>query len=99
MLLVAAAYRFRRADFLCKKSGRHPLLVWLLFWPYLAGYRLTWLLVRLRERRQPPLTQQAPGLRVGRRLSHAEAVLLPPGCHVIDLCAELPEVASIRHRD
>lgn len=98
MLLVAAAYRFRRADFLRKASGRHPLLAWLLFWPYLAGYRLTWLLVRLRERRRPPFTQQAPGLWIGRRLSHAEAVLLPPGCHVIDLCAELPEVASLRHR-
>lgn len=96
LLLVAAAYRTRRADFLGKQGGRHRLRAWLLFWPYLAGYRLTWMLVRLRERRRPAFTQAAPGLWIGRRLSRAEAGLLPAGCHVIDLCAELPEVAPLR---
>lgn len=96
LLLVAAAYRMRRADFLRKGTGRHPLLAWLLFWPYLAGYRLTWLLVRWRERRRPPFSEAAPGLWIGRRLNAAEARLLPPGCDVIDLCAELPETAVLR---
>jgi membrane-associated phospholipid phosphatase/rhodanese-related sulfurtransferase len=96
LLLVAAAYRTRRAGFLGKQAGRHPLRAWLLFWPYLAGYRLTWLLVRLRERRRPALMQMAHGLWIGRRLSNAEARRLPPDCHVIDLSAELPETARLR---
>jgi membrane-associated phospholipid phosphatase len=96
LLLVAAAYRARRADFLGKQAGRHPLRAWLLFWPYLAGYRLTWMLVRLRERRRPPCMEAAPGLWIGRRLDSAEARQLPPDCHVIDLCAELPEAAPLR---
>lgn len=96
LLLVAAAYHARRADFLRKRAGSHPLLAWLLFWPYLAGYRLTWMLVRWRERRRPAFALQAPDLWVGRRLSHAEAVQLPPDCQVIDLCGELPEAAALR---
>jgi len=96
LVLVALAYRFRHPGFLRKGAGRHPLLAWLLFWPYLTGYRLTWMLVRLRERRRPAFTQPAPGLWIGRRLSQAEAGQLPAGCHVIDLCTELPETASLR---
>ena len=96
LLLVAAAYRARRAGFLGKQAGRHRLRAWLLFWPYLAGYRLTWMLVRLRERRRPAFRQAAPGLWIGRRLSRAEAGLLPPDCHVIDLCTELPETPPLR---
>lgn len=95
LLLVAAAYRARNADFLLKHAGRHPLLAWLMFWPYLAGYRLTWMLVRLRERKRPSFTKQGPGLWIGRRLSSAEAKLLPAGCHVIDVCVELSEAASL----
>lgn len=99
LLLVAAAYHARRADFLRKHDGRHRLATWLLFWPYLIGYRLTWLLVRLRHRGRPAFTQHAPGLWIGRCLSGAEAARLPAGCHVIDLCCELPEAALLRRRD
>lgn len=95
LLLVAAAYHARNADFLLKHAGRHPLLAWLMFWPYLAGYRLTWMLVRLRERKRPSFTKQGPGLWIGRRLSSGEAKLLPAGCHVVDLCVELSEAASL----
>lgn len=96
LLLVALAYRGRRADFLLKRAGRHPLPAWLLYWPYLAGYRLTWALVLLRERKQPPFRQPVPGLWTGRRLTEAEARRLPAGCHVIDLSGELPESAFLR---
>lgn len=96
LLLVALAYRRRHAGFLGKRAGRHPLRSWLLFWPYLAGYRLTWLLVRRRERGRAPFAPQAPGLWVGRRLDAREAAFLPPGCHVVDLCGELPETAALR---
>ena len=98
LLLVAAAYHARHAGFLRKHAGRHPLLAWVLFWPYLAGYRLTWAMVRLRERGLPPFTQPAPGLWIGRRLSEFEAKQLPPACRVIDLCGELPETASLRRQ-
>ena len=97
LLLVALAYLQRRPDFLGKRAGRHPLRAWLLYWPYLLGYRLTWLLVRLRERRRAPFSLQAPGLWSGRRLDAREAARLPADCHVIDLCAELPETAALRH--
>jgi len=95
LLLVAAAYHARNAGFLLKQAGSHPVLAWLMFWPYLAGYRLTWMLVRFRERKHPLFTKCGPGLWIGRRLSTAEAKLLPAGCHVIDVCVELSEAASL----
>ena len=96
--LVALMYRARRADCLFKRAGGHPLSAWLLYWPYLAGYRLTWALVLLRERGRPALANLAPGVWTGRRLTTAEACRLPADCHVIDLCAELPEVRALRGR-
>lgn len=97
LLLVAAAYAARRPDFLAKRAGRHPLRAWLLFWPYLAGYRLTWALVRMRERGRPAFVQHAPGFWSGRCLTNAEARQLPHGCHIIDLSGELPETALLRY--
>lgn len=96
LLLVAIAYARRDTDFLRKRGGRHPLRAWLLYWPYLTGYRLTWALVRLRERGRVAFVQQAPGLFVGRRLSAAEARRLPDDCGVIDLSPELPEATALR---
>ena len=97
LLLVAAAYAGRRPGLIAKRAGSHPLYAWLLFWPYLSGYWLTWALVRVRERGRPAFVQHAPGLWTGRRLTAAEARHLPPGCHVIDLTGELSETASLRH--
>jgi hypothetical protein len=99
LLLVASAYYARRTGFLRKNAGRHPMLAWLLYWPYIVGYWLTWQVVRLRERGRPPFTQHAPGLYVGRRLSELEASQLPPGCQVIDLSSELSEAAALRGQD
>jgi hypothetical protein len=96
LLAVALAYARRDAHFTRKRGGRHGLAGWLLYWPYLAGYRLTWLLVRLRGRHRSAFIEQAPGLFVGRRLSAAEARHLPADCCVIDLSPELPEAASLR---
>lgn len=97
LLLVAAAYAARRPDFLAKYAGRHPLRTWLLFWPYLAGYQLTWALVRVRERGRPAFVQHAPGFWSGRCLTEMEARHLPHDCHVIDLSGELPETVLLRH--
>lgn len=96
LLLVALAYARRDARFLGKRGGRHPLAAWLLYWPYLAGYLFTWILVRHRERGRVAFIEQAPGLFVGRRLSVAEARRLPQGCCVIDLSPELPEATVLR---
>lgn len=96
LLLVALAYARRDARFLRKDGGRHSLAAWLLYWPYLAGYLLTWALVRYRERGRAAFIELAPGLFVGRRLSAAEARRLPEGCCVIDLSPELPEAAALR---
>jgi membrane-associated phospholipid phosphatase len=96
LLLVALGYLRRDAAFLPKRDGRHTPAAWLLFWPYLAGYRLTWLLVRRRERHRAPYVVLAPGLLVGRRLTPNEARTLPAGCCVIDLAPELPETAPLR---
>jgi hypothetical protein len=98
LLLVALAYHARRADFLRKRSGRFPALAWLLYWPYLVGYRLTWMAVLMRERGRPPFHRHAPGLWIGRRLTRAEARCLPVDCHVIDLCCELSETGALRGR-
>lgn len=97
LALVALAYARRNADFLCKEQGRHPAWIWLLFWPYLAGYAATWLLVRWRHRGQAPFASAAEGLLIGRRLSAGEAQQLPPGCSIIDLSAELSETSALRH--
>jgi len=94
--LVAWAYARRNAAFLRKERGRHPQWVRLLFWPYLAGYAATWLLVCLRHRDRPPFAKASEGLWVGRRLSAGEAQQLPPGCSVIDLSGELSETELLR---
>ncbi|USX12102.1 phosphatase PAP2 family protein [Oxalobacteraceae bacterium OTU3CAMAD1] len=96
LLLVARAYHTRSADFLRKRDGRYPLWIWLLYAPYLAGYLLTWQLVRLRERRRPPFVHHGGPLWVGRRLSNAEAARLPADCVVIDLANELNETPALR---
>ncbi len=96
LLLVACAYMRRNAAFLRKEQGRHPAWIWLLFWPYLASYGLTWQLVRWRHRGKPPFGEAADGLLVGRRLSAGEARLLPPDCCIIDLSAELSETVALR---
>lgn len=96
LALVALAYARRNAAFLRKEQGRHPAWIWLLFWPYLAGYALTWLLVRWRHRGQAPFAHAADGLLIGRRLSEGEAQQLPPGCSIIDLSPELSETPALR---
>ena len=96
LLLVARAYHTRSADFLRKRDGRYPLWIWLLYAPYLAGYLLTWQLVRLRERHRPPFVHHGGPLWVGRRLSNAEAARLPADCVVIDLANELSETPALR---
>ncbi len=97
LALVAAAYWRRRAGFLGKQGGRHGLASWLLYWPYLAGYRLTWAAVLLRERQRPAFVRHDGQLWVGRRLTGREARQLPANCWVIDLSCELPETPSLRH--
>lgn len=96
LALVALAYARRKPGFLRKERGRHPAWIWLLFWPYLAGYAATWFAVRLRQHGRPPFALAADGLWVGRRLSASEARQLPPGCSVIDLSGELSETAALR---
>jgi membrane-associated phospholipid phosphatase len=96
LLLVARAYQTHAANFLHKRDGRYPFWISLLYAPYLVGYRLTWQLVRLRERRNPPFVQLGERLWVGRRLSNAEAALLPADCVVIDLANELSETPLLR---
>lgn len=96
LLLVSLAYARGDRRFLGKHQGRHPAWSWLLYAPYLGGYWLTWQLVRLRGRGQPPCRQLAQRLWVGRRLSASEAAQLPPGCVVIDLANELAETAALR---
>lgn len=92
--LVALAYLRRDRGFLHKRNGTFPWWVWLAYGPYLLGYRLTWWLVGMRT---PTATEVvAPGLLVGRRLKPGETSLLPPGCRVIDLAAELPQVPALR---
>jgi membrane-associated phospholipid phosphatase len=98
LLLVAWAYQRRNPAFLHKRNGRYPLWVWLLYAPYLAGYLLTWQLVRWRERHRPPFDRHSERLWVGRRLSNAEAARLPAGCAVIDLSNELSETPALRGR-
>lgn len=95
LLLVSMAYARRDRHFLRKQTGRHPLWVWGLYAPYLAGYRLTWWLVQWRERHHAPVVRVSERLWIGRRLTDREAALLPPDCVVVDLSAELPETPSL----
>ena len=96
LLLVALAYWRRDRYFLRKTAGRHPWWIWLLYAPYLSGYRLTWLAVVWRERRKPVVLRLTPQLWVGRRLGRHETSHLPAGCSIIDLANELSETASLR---
>jgi membrane-associated phospholipid phosphatase len=95
---VAWAYAQANADFLHKRGGGFPAWVRVLHAPYLLGYRITWRLVRWRERRRPAFEAFAPRVWIGRRLDDREAAALPPDCAVIDLAAELSGTPSLRHR-
>ncbi len=94
-LLISQAHWRGDRQFLHKKNGRHPCWIWLLYAPYLLGYRLTWLAVLWRERKNPAFTEFAPNLWVGRRLTAPESKQLPANCWVIDLSCELPEQAAL----
>ncbi|MES2743363.1 MAG: phosphatase PAP2 family protein [Pseudomonadota bacterium] len=99
LLLVSLAYRRADRHFLHKRDGRFPAWVWLMYAPYLAGYRLSWHAVRWHGRARPPLRRMAPLLWVGRRLDDSEAALLPADCTVIDLANELSATPALRaHR-
>jgi membrane-associated phospholipid phosphatase len=93
---VALAYASEDVDFLRKRRGTFPAWVTVLMAPYLVGYRLTWHLVRWRERGCAPVVEFGDGLWIGRRLAGDEVALLPPGCAVIDLAAELSSTPSLR---
>ena len=95
---VALAYARGDADFLHKRRGTFPAWVWLLHAPYLIGYRLTWHLVRWRERGRAPVAQFADGVWIGRRLARREIALLPADCAVIDLASELSSTPELRGR-
>jgi membrane-associated phospholipid phosphatase len=93
---VACAYAREDADFLHKRDGGFPLWVWMLYGPYLLGYRVTWWCVRWHERGQPSFVKFDECLWVGRRLTDAEAKGLPANCSVIDLAAELSGTRALR---
>jgi membrane-associated phospholipid phosphatase len=95
---VALAYARRDVDFLHKRRGGFPVWVWLLYAPYLIGYRVTWWLVRCRERGKPPFEAFADRLWIGRRLDDREAQALPTDCAVIDLAAELTGTSALGDR-
>ena len=95
---VALAYARGDVDFLHKRRGGFPVGVWLLHAPYIVGYRLTWHLVRWRERGGAPVAPFAEGVWIGRRLAHDELALLPPDCAVIDLASELTGTPQLRDR-
>jgi len=97
LLLVSVAYARRDRHFLHKQTqtGQHPLWVWGLYAPYLAGYRLTWWAVRWRERGRPAVVRVSERLWIGRRLTDREAEVLPPGCVVVDLSSELAEAPGL----
>lgn len=95
LLLVSWAYMRNNRFFLNKKNGRHSLLTWLLYAPYLGGYWLTWLAVQYRERRSPSLVKVSDQLWVGRRLTRAQARLLPADISLIDLSPELCETKNV----
>ncbi len=99
LLLVSLAYAREDRFFLHKREGHYPLWIWLLYAPYLLGYRLTWYYVRWRERGRPPFLKISDRLWLGRRLSTAEAETLPPQPVVVDLANELSETPSLRTGD
>ncbi|WP_394782195.1 phosphatase PAP2 family protein [Undibacterium sp.] len=94
--LVSLAYLRRDRHFLNKQAGRHGLLTWLLYFPYLTGYRLTWHAVQYRERRRAPVLKAGDYLWIGRRLNARQARELPADCIIVDLSAELSETPSLR---
>ena len=95
LFLVCLAYLKKDRFFLRKKNGRHSLLTWLLYAPYLTGYRLTWFAVQYRENKQAAFIQINEQLWIGRRLNVFQASLLPQGCTVIDLSPELSKINGL----
>jgi hypothetical protein len=99
LALVSLAYFQQNRHFLHKHHGRYPIWIWLLYAPYLLGYKLTWHAVAWREKRQPVIKRFTDNLWLGRRLSDSEARLLPGNCCVIDLANELTETPTLRQQN
>jgi membrane-associated phospholipid phosphatase len=95
LLLVSLAYLRKNRHFLHKIAGRHSIITYFCYAPYLLGYWLTWRAVRYRERKQPAFKKYANQLWIGRRLSQIELKLLPENCVTIDLSPELSEIRSL----
>ena len=95
LFLVCVAYLRKDRFFLRKKNGRHSLLTWLLYGPYLTGYWLTWFAVQYREKTHAAFIQITEQLWIGRRLNISQASLLPQGCTVIDLSPELSKISGL----
>ncbi|MFZ6658087.1 phosphatase PAP2 family protein [Undibacterium sp. TJN19] len=96
LALVSLAYYRQNRHFLYKKNGRYPIWIWLLYAPYLFGYKLTWHAVVWKEKRQPVIKRLTNSLWLGRRLSNNEVIELPVNCSVIDLANELTETPALR---
>jgi len=88
LLLVSGSYVLGLNGFLNKRSGRYPLLIWLLFGPYLIGSLLNWKYWRSKV---PLMAEVEPGLWLGGRPASEDwRVILPKGVDaVIDLVPEL----------
>jgi PAP2 superfamily len=99
LLLVAYAYQANHRHFLHKQSGQHSLWIWILYAPYLIGYRLTWYWVQHREKHHPAFRQYADQLWTGRRLNNQQMKRLPANCLVVDLSPELSELPALRTND
>jgi membrane-associated phospholipid phosphatase len=91
LLLVALAYARGDRHFLHKHQGQHPVWVRLLYAPYLAGYRLSWLLQRYLLQPSIRIQRITPLLAIGPRLLSTEINQLHAAGVVIDLSAEMPE--------
>ncbi|MDB5354786.1 MAG: rane-associated phosphatase, like Aur1 family, and protein serine/threonine/tyrosine [Phycisphaerales bacterium] len=95
LTIMSAAYFSGREGVFRKSRGRLPLSTHLVLLPYLLSDRLFFLSYR---RGSKPYDQIAPGLIVGRWLSHREArALLDQGVTaVLDLSAEYAESPPLR---
>ncbi|WP_025897158.1 dual specificity protein phosphatase family protein [Sneathiella glossodoripedis] len=88
LLFVAASYCLGLSDFLKKTDGKHGLLTWALFWPYLIGSWLNWLYWR---KKLNLMDEIVPGVWLGLKPGAADWQILRNNeiAVVLDLAPEL----------
>ena len=106
LALISLIYQYNQPKLLGKSQASFSVLGWLCFAPYLLAYKALWSINNLIINQQSETTSEATSpcagiswitdkLQVGPRLTQAKLACLPNSVTMIDLSAEVAEIAGV----